>query len=64
MLPEVGPGLVVAYVRAEQSEQWEVMWGPEQEEGAGAEVRADGGWGSSQAARPSKCLSLSSLREF
>ena len=45
MLPEAGPGLAVAYVRAEQSEQREVMWGAEQEEGAGAEVRADGGGG-------------------
>ena len=45
MLPEVGLGLAVAYVRAQQSEQWEVMWGPEQEEGAGAEVRGDGAGG-------------------
>ena len=45
MLPEAGPGLAVAFVGAEQSEQREVMWGAEQEEGAGAEVRADGGGG-------------------
>lgn len=42
VLPEVGLGLAVAYVRAQQLEQQEVMWGPEQEEGAGAEVRGMG----------------------